>query len=138
MVSLKIKGVDCYYSSRKILEDIDFTVNEGEFIGILGPNGAGKTTLLKTLSRILKPRVGTVFLDNQDIYQMTHREVAQKIGVIPQYSETAFNFTCFEIVLMGRNPHLSRFQTEKSEDDIFSLKEIQIEELAIDGICGVY
>ncbi len=56
MASLKIKGVDCYYSSHPILQGIEFTADEGEFIGILGPNGAGKTTLLKTMSRVLKPR----------------------------------------------------------------------------------
>ena len=100
MVLLKVRGVDCYYSSNEILKDIEFTAQGGELIGILGPNGAGKTTLLNTMSRVLKPRVGTVLINEKEIYQMTPKEVARIIGVIPQNSETAFNFTCFEVVFL--------------------------------------
>ena len=58
MVLLSVDGVECRYGSVKILEDVDFTVNEGDFVGIIGPNGSGKTTLLRTIAGMLPPLAG--------------------------------------------------------------------------------
>ena len=55
MVLLSVDGVECRYGSVTILENVSFSVKEGDFVGILGPNGSGKTTLLKSISRTLKP-----------------------------------------------------------------------------------
>ncbi len=116
MVTLKISGIDCYYGSIKALENITFSVREGEFAGILGPNGSGKTTLLKAISRTLTPRVGAVFLDDINIYDMKSREVAKKVAVVPQEAIATFDFTALDIVLMGRNPYIDRFRIESKED----------------------
>ena len=116
MVTLRISGIDCYYGSIKALDNVTFSAREGEVVGILGPNGSGKTTLLRAVSRTLKPRVGTVFLDDINIYDIKSREVAKKVAVVPQETTATFDFTALDIVLMGRNPYIDRFRMESRED----------------------
>ncbi len=116
MVVLTIDGVDCSYGSVKVLEDIHFAVESGKFLGILGPNGSGKTTLLRSISRVLKPKKGTIFIGDKDIYQLKSLEVAKQMAVVPQDTPITFDFTALEVVLMGRNPHMPRFRMESSED----------------------
>jgi len=116
LVTLRISGIDCYYGSIKALDNVAFSVREGEFVGILGPNGSGKTTLLRAISRTLKPRVGTVFLDDTSIYDMENREVAKNVAVVPQETIATFDFTALDIVLMGRTPYIDRFRQESRED----------------------
>jgi len=116
LVTLRISSIDCYYGSIKALDNVAFSVREGEFVGILGPNGSGKTTLLRAISRTLKPRVGTVFLDDTSIYDMENREVAKNVAVVPQETIATFDFTALDIVLMGRTPYIDRFRQESRED----------------------
>jgi iron complex transport system ATP-binding protein len=116
MVLLSVDGVECRYGSVKILEDVSITLNDGDFVGILGPNGSGKTTLLKSISRTLKPHKGTILLDKTDIYSIKSVDFAKQLAVVPQESTIGFSFTAFDIALMGRNPHMSRFQMETEKD----------------------
>ncbi|MDH5364323.1 MAG: ABC transporter ATP-binding protein, partial [Dehalococcoidia bacterium] len=116
MVTLRISGIDCHYGSIKALDNVTFSSREGEFAGILGPNGSGKTTLLKAISRTLKPRVGTVFLGDINIYDMKIKEVAKNLAVVPQEAIATFDFTALDVVLMGRNPYIDRFRMESRED----------------------
>src|SRR5512137_366138 len=116
MVLLSLDGVDCRYGSVKILEDVGFTVHEGDFVGIIGPNGSGKTTLLKSISRTLKPHTGTILLDKTDVYSIKSMDLAKQMAIVPQESNIGFSFTALDIVLMGRNPHMKRFQMESEQD----------------------
>jgi iron complex transport system ATP-binding protein len=116
MVLLSVDGVECRYGSVKILEDVDFTVNEGDLVGIVGPNGSGKTTLLKSISRTLKPYTGTILLDKTDVYSIKSMDLAKQMAIVPQESNIGFSFTALDIVLMGRNPHMKRFQMESESD----------------------
>ncbi|MDH7606996.1 MAG: ABC transporter ATP-binding protein [Candidatus Bathyarchaeota archaeon] len=116
MVILKVCGVDCYYGSVKVLEGVSFSVNAGELVGLLGPNGSGKTTLLRAISRTLKPKVGTVLLNEADVYNMKSSDVAKNMAVVPQSSSLEFEFTALDLVLMGRHPHMRRFEREDRTD----------------------
>ncbi|MEJ2126722.1 MAG: ABC transporter ATP-binding protein [Candidatus Bathyarchaeota archaeon] len=116
MVTLTIEGIDCAYGSVEILKDIDFEVKSGQFLGILGPNGSGKTTLLKSISKVLKPRKGAILIDDTDIYKMKNIDLAKQMAVVPQSSPVSFDFTSLEVVLMGRNPHMTRFKMEGQSD----------------------
>ena len=116
MVLLNVDGVECRYGSVKVLEDVSLSVKGGDFVGILGPNGSGKTTLLKSISRILKPHKGTILLDEADIYSLKSVDVAKQMAVVPQDTSIGFNFAALDIVLMGRNPHMKRFQMESEKD----------------------
>ena len=116
MVKLTIDGVDCSYGSVDVLKNVGFVVKSGQFLGILGPNGSGKTTLLRSISRVLKPKKGTILIGNKDIYQMKTVEVAKQVAVVPQTTPVTFDFTALEVVLMGRNPHMPRFKMESKKD----------------------
>lgn len=115
-MKLNINGVSFSYDSVKALDNITFEVNEGEILGVIGPNGSGKTTLLRCINRVLKPKMGTIFLDKEDILELDRKEIAKTIGVVPQNATIHFPFTVFDIVLMGRTPHLGRLDRETSKD----------------------
>jgi len=116
MAVLTIDGIDCAYGSIDVLKNINFVVNSGEFLGILGPNGSGKTTLLRGISRVLKPKKGAILIDEKDVYTMKTADVAKQMAVVPQTTPITFDFTVLEVVLMGRNPHMGRFQMEGKQD----------------------
>jgi iron complex transport system ATP-binding protein len=116
MVDLSIEDIHCYYGSVKVLEDIRFSVKSGDFVGILGPNGSGKTTLLSSISRTLRPRKGRILIDDIDVYSLSSTEAAKQMAVVPQETIINFNFTVIDIVLMGRNPYISRFEMESEKD----------------------
>lgn len=102
---LNVSGVHFSYNCHPALQDIQFSLEPGQVLGVLGVNGAGKSTLLKCLNRILKPQRGTVFLDNSDILQMHRRDVARCMGYVPQrHPEIRSNV--YEAVLLGRKPHI--------------------------------
>ena len=121
-MNLRIKGVSFSYDSIKALEDVTFEVVEGEILGIIGPNGAGKTTLLRCTNRTLKPQVGVILIDGQDVARWSRREIARRMGLVPQNSTITFPFTVLEVVLMGRHPHQRLFGGE-SERDLEIVKE---------------
>ena len=95
MVTLNVTGVECRYGSTKILSGINLDVKPGDFVGVLGPNGSGKTTLLKSISRVLKPHVGSILIDKDEIYSLKPLEVAKKLAVVPQDTTVGFNFSVF-------------------------------------------
>jgi len=113
---LEIKDVDAYYGSVKILDGIDFSASHGELLGVIGPNGSGKTTLLRTISRILKPKVGTILLEGRDVQGMKDKEFSRNFAAVPQDTTINFDFSALDIVLMGRNPHLGRLELEGEKD----------------------
>jgi iron complex transport system ATP-binding protein len=116
LVLLNVEGVECRYGSIKVLENVSLSVKGGDFVGILGPNGSGKTTLLKSISRTLKPHKGTILLNNYDIYSLKNVDVAKQLAVVPQESNIGFSFSALDVVMMGRNPHITRFQMEGTKD----------------------
>lgn len=113
---IKILDVACSYGSSRVLEGITFSVEKGMFVGLIGPNGSGKTTLLKAISRVLQPVRGTVLLDEEEVYKMRPKRLAGKVAVVPQETAVNFSFKVQDVVLMGRSPHLGRFQSESSKD----------------------
>ncbi|MBL7132056.1 MAG: ABC transporter ATP-binding protein [Candidatus Omnitrophica bacterium] len=115
-MQLKVRDISFYYDSFKAVDRVSFEVKSGLILGIVGPNGSGKTTLLRCINKALKPKTGTVFLDDINLVLIKQKEVAQKIGVVPQNSINRFPFTVFDIVLMGRFPHLGRFEKETEKD----------------------
>ena len=116
-IQLKVEELVFYYSAQRILDNINFSAREGELLGIVGPNGSGKTTLLKVINGILKPKVGTVFLSNRNIFEMGEKERAKILASVPQDTYVNFDFTVWDIVMMGRFPYLNRFQWEREKDE---------------------
>lgn len=100
-----------------LLDGVTMHADSGQLVGLIGPNGAGKSTLLRNISGILKNRNGTVQLDGKDITELSTREMATALALVPQIAPYTYGFTSIELVLMGRYPHLGRFQIEGREDD---------------------
>ncbi|MBO8128156.1 MAG: heme ABC transporter ATP-binding protein [Peptococcaceae bacterium] len=113
---LKVLDVECAYGANKVLDGITFAIEKGSFTGIIGPNGSGKSTLLRCISRVLKPVRGVVLLDDRNVYGLGSRDVAKLMAVVPQETVVNFPFTVEEVVVMGRSPHLGRFQSEGKRD----------------------
>lgn len=114
---LDIKNLICGYNGKNILNDINFSVNKGEILGIIGPNGSGKTTLIRALTRILKPYSGNIFLLGQDIHNMGYNEIARKVAVVSQEHESGW-MKVEEYALMGRVPYYDRFQLFEKKRDV--------------------
>lgn len=115
-LDLVVDNVSFAYASRSVLEDISFHIRGGDFVGIIGPNGSGKSTLLKNMSRVLAPQGGAIYLAEEDLEKIPRGRLARKIAVVPQETAVNFAFTVEQVVLMGRTPHLGRFQWEGPED----------------------
>jgi iron complex transport system ATP-binding protein len=113
---LSVDGIDCSYNSTQVLKDVRLQVGRGDFVGIIGPNGSGKTTLLKAISATLKPAKGAILLEDVDVHSIKKLDLAKKMAVVPQETSILFDFTAFDIVMMGRNPHVDRFRFETSKD----------------------
>jgi len=113
---LEVSGVACAYDGTEVLSDVTLRLSPGDFVAVAGPNGSGKSTLIRALSRVLRPRLGSALLDGSDLYAIPARQAAQAIAVLPQETSVEFEFSCEEVVLMGRAPHLGRFETEREVD----------------------
>ncbi len=104
------------YYRKEVLRDVTFQLLPGEMVGLIGPNGCGKSTIIRALTRIISLYRGEILLDGKDIVGIPRQELARMIGVVPQMPLLPSAFTAFEIVLMGRNPHLGLFQYESQRE----------------------
>jgi iron complex transport system ATP-binding protein len=103
---LELSGVRFSYDcSKPFIEDLSFSVGEGEFIGLLGANGSGKSTILKLGSRLLKPSSGAIRLWGKDINTVNNKDRAKLISYLPQTLDITVPFTVRELVNMGLYPY---------------------------------
>jgi iron complex transport system ATP-binding protein len=105
-----------YVRDRLVLDGVSFEVRRGAIVGLLGPNGSGKSTLIRIADGMLKPSQGRVLIDGEDVARLTRRALARRVAVVPQETHATFDFTALDIVLMGRYPHLGRFELERPDD----------------------
>ena len=115
-MSIEVRNLSFSYGSRPVLHDISFSVEKGEFLSILGPNGVGKSTLFRCVLGLLSGYTGQFLVDGVDSRRFTTREAAKHIAYIPQSSHSIFNYSVFDIVLMGRTSGLSTFRSPGKKD----------------------
>ena len=113
---LGCRGLAVSVAGRTLCADLDLDARAGERWAIVGPNGAGKTTLVATLAGLRAPVAGTISYDGVALGALSPRERALKRGWLPQDSVDFFPATVLESVLVGRHPHLGRFQWESAAD----------------------
>ncbi|MGW4252743.1 ABC transporter ATP-binding protein [Streptomyces californicus] len=113
---LAARGVTVGYGDRTVIDGLDVTIPPGVITTIIGPNGCGKSTLLRTLSRLLRPTGGTVVLDGEDIGRLRTRDVAKKLGLLPQAPVAPDGLTVADLVARGRHPHQSWLRQWSSDD----------------------
>jgi iron complex transport system ATP-binding protein len=116
MIKFEVKNLSLAYGRNVVIKDLTFQAMPGEMVGLIGPNGSGKSTIIKALSRVIEPHSGKILLDGKNISGISRTELARLIGVVPQMPLLPSSFSAFEIVLMGRNPHLGVFQYESVKD----------------------
>lgn len=126
-----MKELGFSYNGADVLNRIDLDLGGGSLVGLVGPNGSGKSTLLKNLNRILTPKRGRVILDGKDISSMRRRDLAKRVGYVPQSTVSHFPKTVFETVLTGRIPH-GTWAPVKKDLEIVSdvLSEFSLQRLA--------
>ncbi|MFJ4767921.1 ABC transporter ATP-binding protein [Streptomyces uncialis] len=102
---LRAEGLTLAYDARTISENLTVRIPDGSFTVIIGPNACGKSTLLRALSRLLKPTAGLVRLDGRAISSYPAKEVARRMGLLPQTSLAPDGITVADLVARGRHPH---------------------------------
>jgi iron complex transport system ATP-binding protein len=119
-------------AGRPVVTDLDLVVAAGERLAILGRNGAGKTTLLHTLAGLRPPAAGCIELDGTPVDALNGRQAAQLRGLLVQQQTDAFPSSVLETTLVGRHPHLTRWDWEGSRDE-----RIARAALAAVGLAGI-
>lgn len=109
-----------YTPEREVVKGVSFTVRAGECVAVLGTNGVGKTTMLKCINRVIRPQAGEVLVDGQPVHRLSGRELAQRIGYVPQACEFA-DSSVFDAVLLGRKPFL---QWDVTKRDLEIVQEV--------------
>lgn len=103
-------------SKKKVLDKCSLTISQGELISVLGPNGAGKSTLLNCICGLLVPQEGKVRINGKDIKTISAKNIARVIGYVQQNQRSAFAYSVFNYVLMGRASYLGLFQKPSKTD----------------------
>ncbi len=127
--AVDIEHLSRFYGSFQALRDLSFSIPKGVFFTIIGPNGSGKTTLLKTIAGIAAADRGAVSILGRPFSAYPRKELAQSVALVPQLPTEDFPFTVYEIVLMGRAPHLGVLGLEGEED-----RQVAREAMAFTGI----
>lgn len=114
---LHAEGLTLGYERTVVARDLTVSIPDGELTVIIGPNACGKSTLLRTLSRLLQPQAGAVWLDGQLIGHYPTREVARRLSLLPQSSIAPSEITVKDLVARGRYPHQRLFSRWHAEDE---------------------
>jgi iron complex transport system ATP-binding protein len=104
------------YDDREIVQRLSVEIPAGKITVIVGPNACGKSTLLRALARLLKPKRGTVLLDGTSIHKTPTKEVATKLGILPQAPVAPEGITVADLVGRGRYPHQGWFRQWNASD----------------------
>ncbi|TLT07699.1 ABC transporter ATP-binding protein [Aliarcobacter thereius] len=121
---IEAKNISFSYKNNQVLDDINFELNQGDILSLLGKNGSGKTTLLKILLGIFKSK-GEVKILDKSIKEYSNKELAKLISYVPQTHQIPFDYTIFDVVLMGRLPHIGLFSNYSSKDRDIAIKALE-------------
>lgn len=114
---LRAEDLTLGYDQRVVTEGLSVAIPDGSFTVIVGPNACGKSTLLKALARLLKPKAGTVFLDGEPISGYSAKQVAHRLGMLPQTPIAPNGITVGDLVARGRYAHQSLLRQWSREDE---------------------
>jgi len=113
---LRVRGLHAGYDGVEVLHSVNLDVERGELVALMGPNGCGKTTLLRVIGGVLAATSGAVTLDGADMAAWSATQSARRVAVVAQTAALPERFSAFEVVLMGRTPHLRLLQSEGARD----------------------
>lgn len=130
------------YDGRVIVHGLTLDIPPGRITMIVGPNACGKSTLLRSMARLLPPLSGSVLLDGQDIHTLATREVAARLGILPQTPVAPDGITVADLVGRGRYPHQGWFRRWTSEDDaavaeaLLATDVLELADRSVDELSG--
>ena len=138
---LDVNNIHFSIDGKKILDGISARFEPHKIHGIIGPNGSGKSTLLKNICRIWEPQSGSILINGKNYNEIPRKDLSTLVTLVPQNTTIGFPISVFDIVSMGRNPHLGRFEGLKNNDreiieralqqtNIYALKDRNINELS--------
>lgn len=142
MTTLQVKELTVGYGPKTVIKDMNLMIPEGKITVFIGGNGCGKSTLLRTLARLQKPDTGAVLLDGRQIAQMSTKEVAKSLSILPQGPSAPEGLTVRQLVRQGRYPHQSWLKQWSPVDEEMvnvALKSTRVEAFAdqtVDSLSG--
>ena len=113
----ELKGVTIGYGREPVSIDLDLAIPSGKLTMVIGPNGCGKSTALRAMARLMAPQTGAVLLDGCDIRGLSTRQVARRLGLLPQQSIAPDGIRVAELVARGRHPHQGPFRQWSAADE---------------------
>ncbi|MBW9145566.1 ABC transporter ATP-binding protein [Clostridium sp. CM028] len=131
MNSIKTENLSISYGDFDIVKNLNLNIPKGKITTIIGSNGCGKSTILKTIARILKPKSGVIYINDNDIQDLSSNFISKEMAVLPQSPQAPNGLTVGELVAYGRFPHQSGFGKLTSQDKEkidWSLKIIGMQE----------
>ena len=140
--SLKARQLSAGYGENRILHGLDVDLLPGAITVIVGANASGKSTLLRALSRLLAPSEGQVLLDGRSIHETPTRELARKVGLLPQSPIAPEGITVDELIRRGRHPHSSLFSRWTAADEeavvsaLVATRTVDLADRAVDELSG--
>jgi len=114
---LSISNISHRYQKDLVLKEVSFELKKGDYCAIIGPNGSGKTTLLHLLSGALRKQAGEIRISDKKIENYDVKELAKQISVVPQRSEPVYHFSVFDMVMFGRHPYQTRWNSYNPDDE---------------------
>jgi iron complex transport system ATP-binding protein len=144
LMTSRLSGSDLTlaYENRAVAENLDVQIPDGSFTVIVGPNACGKSTLLRALSGLLAPKHGAVVLDGASISSYRAKEVARRLGLLPQSATAPEGISVADLVARGRYPHqrLLRQWTPEDERQVAAAMEAtrvtELADRAVDELSG--
>jgi iron complex transport system ATP-binding protein len=113
---LECRGIDVCVGSRTLVRGLDLQVGGGSMLAVLGPNGSGKSLSLHTLAGLRSPKAGALLISGRPLAEWPRRALARELALLPQNVEDPFPASVIETVLLGRHPHIARWQWESARD----------------------
>ncbi|WP_369354966.1 ABC transporter ATP-binding protein [Lysinibacillus capsici] len=105
------------YEQVRVFEGLNLTIEEGKVTTIIGPNGCGKSTLLKTIGRILKKQQGTVYLQEQNMQNLSTKDIAKKLAILSQTPIAPGQLKVEQLIAYGRYPHRNNVNRLTNKDE---------------------
>lgn len=114
---IEISNISSGYEGKRVLRNFSVTFEKSAFCAVMGPNGSGKSTLLRSIAGLQLLEEGDIRIDGLSLSQYKPLELARKIAFVPQREDVVFDFSVFEVVMMGRNPYQNRWEFSTPEDE---------------------
>ncbi len=139
---LEAQRVTLAYEGHVVASNLDLAVPNGQVTAIVGPNACGKSTLLRALARLLRPKQGAVILDGEVIHRLPTKEVARRLGLLPQNPIAPDGILVGDLVARGRTPHQSMFQQWSTSDEdavrsaLVATRTMELVDRSVDELSG--